>query len=318
MDFFPDNLEYSFRLVSDADFRREGGRRHSPPWTVLRQPFRRRRPEDARIDLGRSGRLRRIPSGISRGNTRQRPPLYGKGDAQGARACSRLTRGPRSAPRSAIWESRKSPSLGAKKPDRFWRSAGDRSAAARALNTLGGRSTWSRATSSRRRRPTRNRSQPPARSGTGDQRPWCSTISPACFVSQVNLAGSRKMLEEALASFREIDDKGGVARSLDNIGIVLLDEGKPEAARRSILAIPRHLPRDRQQESDGLRTLSPGRSPSSCRAILKAAGRRHTEALALRKRISDQRGIADSELATGQLVHREAGKIYKQRNPPRA
>jgi tetratricopeptide (TPR) repeat protein len=117
---------------------------------------------------------------------------------------------------------------------------------------------------------------------------------------EVDLAGSRKMLEQALANFRDIDEKGGVARSLDNIGIVLLDEGKPQAAKRSYeesLAICREIG-NKSLTGYALYLLG---EVHLVQGNLPAARQRHTEALALRKEISDQRGIADSELALASL-----------------
>ena len=301
VDFFPDNLDYGLRLVTTQV---SAGKSKEALVTV--QDLRRLpspTSEDPRIDLAEASAA--AATGDFKRQNAAAATAVKKADAQGARLiaayariseCSSLRYLGR--PKESIARCEEARSiLGA---------AGDRSAAARALNTIAvaqmeqgnlmdARKAYDESLASTRE--------------VGDKRAEAMVLNNLAGVlrGQVDLDGSRRMLEQALADFREIDDKGGVARSLDNIGIVLLDEGKPEQARRAYeqsLAIAREIG-NRSLTGYALYLLG---EVHVVQGNLAAAKQRHSEALALRREISDQRGIGDSELAMASLSI-EAGDV---------
>ena len=116
VDFFPDNLEYGLRLVSTQTSAGRGKEALAAVDVLRALPP--PASEDARIDLAEA------TAAASLGDFKRQQAAAATAVARGmrrARACWRHMRGLRSAPRSAIWESRKSPSPAAKRPDRFSR-----------------------------------------------------------------------------------------------------------------------------------------------------------------------------------------------------
>jgi eukaryotic-like serine/threonine-protein kinase len=309
VDFFPDNLEYGLRLVSTQI---SAGRAKEALTTVgtlraLPPPA----SEDVRIDLVEATAAAAL--GDFKRQQAAAAIAVSKGDAQGARLLAAYARTSECSSLRYLGKPKESIAR-CEEARQILAAAGDRSAAARALNTLAvvhmeqGNFIEAKKAYGESLAVTR---------AIGDRRSQAMVLNNLAGVlrGEVDLAGSRKMLEEALANFREIDDKGGVARSLDNIGIVLLDEGQPEAARRSYeqsLAICREIG-NKGLTGYALYLLG---EVLVVQGNLQAAGQRHTEALALRKEIGDQRGIADSKLAlaslsieTGQFAAAEAAAL---------
>ena len=294
-DFFPDNLEYGLRLVS-TETSAGKGKEALATIDVLRAlppPA----SEDARIDLAEATAAAAL--GDFKRQQAAAATAVSKGDAQGARLLAAYARTSECSSLRYLGKPKESIAR-CEEARQILASAGDRSAAARALNTLAvvhmeqGNFIEAKKAYEESLAATRE---------IGDRRAEAMVLNNLAGVlrSEVDLAGSRKMLEEALANFREIDDKGGVARSLDNIGIVLLDEGEPDAARRAYeqsLAICRELG-NKSLMGYALYLLG---EVHLVQGNLQAARQRQIEALALRKEISDQRGMGDSELALASLA----------------
>ena len=294
VDFFPDNLDYGLRLVATQVSAGKG----KEALTTL-QLLRRLPPpasEDARIDLAEAAAAASI--GDFKTQNAAAATAVRKADAQGVRLLAAYARISECSSLRYLGKPKESIAR-CEEARRILAAAGDRSAAARALNTIAVANMEQGNLSEARKAYDESLA---ATREIGDKRAEAMVLNNLAGVlrSQVDLAGSRRMLEQALANFREIDDKGGVARSLDNIGIVLLDEGKPDAARRSYeqsLAISREIG-NKSLTGYALYLLG---EVLVVQDNLPAARQRHTEALALRKEISDQRGIADSELAIASL-----------------
>jgi tetratricopeptide (TPR) repeat protein len=294
VDFFPDNLEYGLRLVSTQTSAGKGKEALAAVDVLRALPP--PASEDARIDLVEAAAAASL--GDFKRQQAAAATAVSKADAQGARLLAAYARISECSSLRYLGKPKESIAR-CEEARQILAAAGDRSAAARALNTLAvvhmeqGNLIEAKKAYNESLAATRE---------IGDRRSQAMVLNNLAGVlrGQVDLAGSRKMLEEALANFREIDDKGGVARSLDNIGIVLLDEGKPEAARRSYeqsLTICREIG-NKSLMGYALYLLG---EVHVVQGNLQAARQRHTEALALRKEISDQRGIADSELALASL-----------------
>jgi tetratricopeptide (TPR) repeat protein/TolB-like protein len=310
-EFFPDNLDYGLKLVSTQT---AAGRGKEALVTVdvlraLPPPA----SEDARIDLVEAAAAAAV--GDFKRQQAAAATAIKKADAQGARLVGAYARTSECSSLRYLGKPKESIAR-CDESRQILSAAGDRSAAARALNTLAvvhmEQGNFAEAKKAYEESLAATRA-------IGDKRSQAMVLNNLAGVlrGEVDLAGSRKMLQEALANFREIDDKGGVARSLDNIGIILLDEGQPDAARRSYeesLAICREIG-NKGLIGYALYLLG---EVLVVQGNLQAAGQRHAEALAIRKEISDQRGIADSELAlatlsieTGQFAAAESAALAR-------
>jgi tetratricopeptide (TPR) repeat protein/TolB-like protein len=294
VDFFPDNLEYGLRLVSTQTSAGKGKEALAAVDVLRALPP--PASEDARIDLVEAAAASSL--GDFKRQQAAAVTAVSKADAQGARLLAAYARISECSSLRYLGKPKESIAR-CEEARQILAAAGDRSAAARAFNTMA--VVHMEQGDLNEAKKAYNESLAVTRE-IGDKRSQAMVLNNLAGVlrGQGDLTGSRKMLEEALANLRDVDDKGGVARSLDNIGIVLLDEGKPEAARRSYeqsLAICREIGH-RSLIGYALYLLG---EVHIVQGDLQAARQRHTEALALRKEISDQRAIADSELALASL-----------------
>jgi tetratricopeptide (TPR) repeat protein len=129
---------------------------------------------------------------------------------------------------------------------------------------------------------------------------------------QGDYASAQALLEEALAIFREIGDKAGIANSLGNLGIVAREQGDYSSARSLLeeaLAIFREIG-DKAGIANSLGNLGivarEQGDYSSARSLLE-------EALAIFREIGDKAGIANS-LGNLGIVAREQGDYSSARS----
>jgi ATP/maltotriose-dependent transcriptional regulator MalT len=112
------------------------------------------------------------------------------------------------------------------------------------------------------------------------------------------------MLAEAMADFREIGEKGGVVRCLENTGIILVDEGKLEEARKNqeeALAIAREMG-NKSLAAYGLYLLG---EVYADQGNLAAARESNEQALQIRNELGEPRTIGETQLSLAALAIEE-------------
>jgi tetratricopeptide (TPR) repeat protein len=294
VDFFPDNLDYGLRLATAQISAAKGTEALATIEMLRKLPS--PGTEEARIDLTEAAAAKSV------GDFKKQKTLASiavdKADSQGVRLLAAQARISDCEALRYLGKPKES-ILRCEEARKIFAAAGDRNGVARALNTMAvahmeqgalteARKAYEEALSFARE--------------LGDKKTEAMVQNnlAGALRGQVDLAGSRKMLEQALASFRAINDKGGIARSLDNIGIVLMDEGKPEAARKRYeesLAVCREIG-NKSLSAHALYLIG---EVHAVQGNLAASRKSHTEAFALRKEISDQRALAQSDLALAGL-----------------
>jgi tetratricopeptide (TPR) repeat protein len=124
---------------------------------------------------------------------------------------------------------------------------------------------------------------------------------------QGDLAGARRVYEEALATYRSTGDQNGVARALNNIAVVARNQGRGEEARRlygEVLALCKSIG-DRYGAAQALNNIAVALSHEG---DLGGARRMLEEALVVRRELGDRAGEAYA-LANLGTVRRQLGEL---------